>query len=68
VIDQPPSLPTSIRAVRFLSAPRSRTAIVDLRATNARRTSAKCDVSLTDDDGAVFAELLGIETHLLPKP
>ncbi|NOX28643.1 MAG: beta-ketoacyl synthase, partial [Actinobacteria bacterium] len=62
-----PSLPTSIRSIRFLRGARAPTATVDLAAVSATRTSAKCDVSLTDDDGIVFAELLGIETHLLPK-
>jgi len=63
-----PSLPTSIRAVRFLRGPAVRSAVANLSAVSTTRNSATCDVSLTDDDGTVFAELFGIETHLLPNP
>ncbi len=62
------SLPTSIEGVRTWTdeAPHGPLqAVLTKRDLQASRT--KSDVRFLDSDGNLVAELLGVETHLLPR-
>lgn len=62
------SLPTSIEAVRtFTEVPTTGPLRCTLKGRGAKGSKAVADVVFTGADGAVVAELQGVETHLLPR-
>jgi len=61
-----PSLPTAIASVCVFSAPCHGRFAAVLRGRTNSPHRVVCDVEIFDDRGALVAEVLGIETHVLP--
>ncbi len=62
-----PSLPTGIGHIRTLRQPTDSSFTATLVSRKATKSKVVCDVVFRDEAGATVAELLGIETHLLPS-
>ena len=60
------SLPTGVGAVRWWQAPSIEPCTAILTGRSATPTKVVCDVLLTDRSGGLLAEVVGIETHVLP--
>jgi hypothetical protein len=62
-----PSLPTSIGRVRVFTGPIAEVCTATLVGREATASKVTCDVVFRDGAGRRVAELIGVETHLLPR-
>ena len=61
-----PSLPTAIGELRVLRPPSPGRFVATLTGSTTTKNRVVCDVAFSDEQGHVVAQLVGIETHVLP--